>query len=434
MEAFELIAKLLEKVAVLVASVLVLVLIRPAGVWLGETGSRASVRRRVFLAVLLGGLAIWGTFLGFSVGGMRFNVRMVGIIVAGYLGGTWVGLTVGLAAGVVYATGVPAEMVPYVFGASVLSGIVAGEWSKRFGTNVLSVVAGAVFIQACYHLAIGGIMAAVNLPLAASQASHVMLHAAKITANVVGVILFMGLLNLVRELERAREVAQRSRDEVRSARLEALQYQVNPHFLFNLLNTLGYLIRTDAERARDLTLELSDFLRYTLSHQDEETTLTEELEQIRRYVDLERARFGEGLTFEAAAVTDEVAAELVVPPLILQPLVENAIRHGQRDGHVDVRVDVQRDDDCVHIRVVDDGPGPPSEEQTDDLTDERRSLGLDNVRERLERFYRGRARLTLSHREDADGACAEFSVPIAFSRAPEGLAERARRRLEEVVA
>lgn len=428
MEALELVLRLLEKVSVLVAAVLVLVLLRPAGVWLGEAGSQASVRRRLFLVTLLGGLAIWGTFLGFSVGGMRFNVRMVGIVVAGYLGGTWVGVLAGLAAGIIYALNVGQPMALYVLAASVCVGLLAGLWGRIFGTRFLSLVAGAVVIQVLYHGFVGGVMAAVDLQLATTQASNLTLHAAKITANAVGITLFMGVLEMVRELERAREVARESRDQLRTARLEALQYQVRPHFLFNLLNTLRYLIRTDPAKARELTLDLAEFLRYTLSRQENETTLREELVQIRRYVELERARFGDGLSFEVAPVPGDLEDTLLVPPLILQPLVENAIRHGAREGKVRVEVAISVEDDHVHVRVADDGPGPSL--KADGAS---QGVGLQNVRERLARYYHDDVELVLRGRESGPGACAEFMIPAPGGPRAKGLAETAREKLRRVI-
>ena len=426
MEAIELVVRLLEKVSVLVAAVLVLVLLRPAGVWLGETGSQASVRRRLFLVVVLGGLAVWGSFLGFEVGELGFNVRMVGIIVAGYLGGVWVGLVVGMAAGAVYALS-SGGIATWVLLASILVGMLAGVWSRWFGTKFPSIVVGTIVLQALYHMAVGAVMAAVDFEMAISLASNFALHAAKITANVVGVILFMGLLNLVGELERTRDAAIASRDEARAARLEALQYQVRPHFLFNLLNTLAYLIRTDPGAARELTLELSEFLRYTLSRHDEETTLHEELKQIRRYVELERARFGDGLQFELGEIDPGLEGRIIVPPLILQPLVENAIRHGARGGSVKVRVEVEANREEARIRVLDDGPGPGVDPVREG------GVGLQNVRERLERFYHGEAQLALTGRPEG-GACAEFSVPLDFRHRRGSLTAEARRKLEEVVA
>ena len=436
MEAFHLVINLLEKVSVLVALALVLLMLRPAEVWLGETGARASVRRRVFLVLLLSGLAIWGTFLGFEIDGVQSNIRMVGIIVAGYLGGAWVGLSVGAAAGGIYALEVSPEMAPYVFAASVFNGVVAGLWSRQWGTAFLSIAVGAFVIQGLHHVGVGLAMALVDWEMAVSHGSHLTLHAAKITANSVGVILFMGLLSLVRELEAARRDASASRAAARSARLEALQYQLQPHFLFNLLNTLAYLIRTKPARARELTLDLADFLRYTLDRDGEDTTLRDELSQLERYVDLERARFGDGLCFSVDLGDDEAVAEVAVPPLILQPLVENALRHGSRDGRVEVKIDVQRQGDEVLIAVLDDGPGPDGQADSgDDMAMRRRSgVGLANVRERLSRFYHGHAQLRLSAREDRPGACALIRLPLGDKhRQGAGLADQARQKLRDAI-
>jgi LytS/YehU family sensor histidine kinase len=266
-------------------------------------------------------------------------------------------------------------------------------------------------------------------------ASNLELHAAKIAANVIGVAMFMGLLNLVRELELARKEAQTSRDLVRSARLEALQYQVRPHFLFNLLNTLAYLIRTQPTKARELTLDLAEFLRYTLAHESDRTTLAEEFEQIERYVELERARFGDGLVFRIDPPPDDLAHQVIVPPLILQPLVENAIRHGSRDGQVDVCVDVDRVGDHLRVRVLDDGPGPDESVLGSGLR--RRTadggVGLTNVQERLERFYREGTELTLKRRDEG-GACVEFEIPVSMSSPhPHTLREQAREQLRKVI-
>jgi LytS/YehU family sensor histidine kinase len=440
-EALELAIRLLEKVSVLVGTALVMLMARPAEVWLGKTGAEASLRRRLFLIAVLGVLAIWGVFLGFEIDGLRFNVRMVGIIVAGYLGGVWVGPIVGLAAGLV-AVFRPVDYPFYVVAASVLNGGLAGLWSRRYGTGLVAAVLGALVIQIGYHLGLGGLLAAIDPDEALHLASYVELHAAKIAANAIGVSVFVGLLKIFRELEWARREVRTSRDLVRSARLEALQYQVQPHFLFNLLNTLAHLIRTDATRARRLTLDLAEFLRYTLSREEDVTNVREELQQIERYVELERARFGDELVFEVGDLPDERAADVAVPPLILQPLVENAIRHGSRDGSVHVRVEVERRDDQLEIRVLDDGPGPPasgaeheSQSVPSPATEPKgRGMGLDNVRERLQRFYRGRSSLELTAREGREGACARCTIPLDPEASDgAGFRAQAREQLKKVV-
>lgn len=407
-EAVELIINLLEKVAVLVATALFLLLLRPAEVWLTERGHRASPRRRLFLIAVFAPMAVWGIFLGFDIGGMGFNTRTIGIIVSGYLGGRAVGAIVGAIAGAVYVTLVPDDLAMYVFLASVLDGLLAGYWAKRFGMRLSVAVIGAVLVQLAHHAVLGGVFALFDLVQALHIASNVGLHAAKIGANTIGVFLFMGMLTLLDDLQRARRQAVVSADQVRSARLEALQYQLQPHFLFNLLNTLAYLIRTNPARARELTLDLSEFLRYTLSREDTETSLGEELEQLERYVDLERARFGEGLRFSVRCDPPELSEELHVPPLILQPLVENAIRHGAREGRVEVHIEASRGEEgVVTLEVLDDGPGPS---ETRRGSERRRGVGLQNVRERLERYYEENASLTLERREEGEGARAVIRI------------------------
>lgn len=440
-EAAELIVNLLEKVSVLVSTVLVMVLLRPAEVWLSETGRFASLRRRAFLLVIFGPLSIWGIFLGFELGGMTFNIRAVGIIAAGFLGGRLIGSLVGAGAGLVFAMISPPELAPYVFAASVIDGLVAGFIARRFGTSLGAVTLGALSAQLIHHAALGALFWLFDPQQALAIASNIALHSAKIAANTIGVVLFMGLLNLTRELEQARADAQSSRAQARSARLEALQYQLQPHFLFNVLNTLAYLIRTDPAKARELTLDLAEFLRYTLSRNEQETTLRRELTQIERYVELERARFGQGLTFQTRGVDEGLAQRVLLPPLILQPLVENSIRHGARDGSVHVAIETsQTPDGDVWIRVLDDGPGPAPDDGTSGGRRGRprrkrhESVGLRNVRERLERYFHGRAELTLRARQGAPGACAEFCVPAAALKPdPRSLTDQARERLKQAV-
>ena len=147
-----------------------------------------------------------------------------------------------------------------------------------------------------------------------------------------------------------------SRARLDRAEVLALRAQISPHFIYNALNTIASFVRTDPDRARELILEFADFTRYSFRAAGQYTTLSDELGNIDRYLMLERARFGESLT-----VRLQVAPEMlnvVVPFLALQPLVENAVRHGfagQTAGSVEI---VARDDgtDCV-ITVEDNGVG-----------------------------------------------------------------------------
>src|SRR5829696_5381444 len=147
-----------------------------------------------------------------------------------------------------------------------------------------------------------------------------------------------------------------SRARLDRAEVLALRAQISPHFIYNALNTIASFVRTDPDRARELILEFADFTRYSFRAAGQYTTLAEELRNIDRYLTLERARFGTALKVKLQ-VAPEVL-NVVVPFLALQPLVENAVRHGfagQTEGSVEI---IARDEgtDCV-ITVEDDGVG-----------------------------------------------------------------------------
>lgn len=147
-----------------------------------------------------------------------------------------------------------------------------------------------------------------------------------------------------------------SRARLDRAEVLALRAQISPHFIYNALNTIASFVRTDPDRARELILEFADFTRYSFRAAGQFTTLADELRNIDRYLTLERARFGESLTVRLQVAPEMLA--VVVPFLALQPLVENAVRHGLADrggGTVEI---LARDDgtDCV-ITVEDDGVG-----------------------------------------------------------------------------
>ncbi|WP_395310409.1 histidine kinase [Mycobacterium sp. AMU20-3851] len=147
-----------------------------------------------------------------------------------------------------------------------------------------------------------------------------------------------------------------SRARLDKAEVLALRAQISPHFIYNALNTIASFVRTDPTRARELILEFADFTRYSFRAAGQYTTLAEELRNIDRYLTLERARFGAALKVRLQ-VAPEVL-NVVVPFLALQPLVENAVRHGlagQGGGSVEI-VATDAGSDCV-ITVEDDGSG-----------------------------------------------------------------------------
>jgi two-component system LytT family sensor kinase len=191
------------------------------------------------------------------------------------------------------------------------------------------------------------------------------------------------------------------------ARLRALRLQLNPHFLFNTLNAISTLIAEQrGAEANRMLARLSDFLRMTLeSNESDEIPIAEEIDFARRYLDIERSRFGERLHVDIAVAPG--AGTALVPPMILQPLVENAVRHAilpnERGGTVAIRAD--RVDDWLTIGVDDDGPG------IDAAAGSGSGIGLNNIRQRLMQMYGERSELRLS-RSVRGGLAVSIRLPF----------------------
>jgi two-component system, LytTR family, sensor kinase len=177
-----------------------------------------------------------------------------------------------------------------------------------------------------------------------------------------------------------------SRARLAHAEIRALRSQISPHFIYNALTTISHCIKTDPEQARELIMEFSDFTRYSFRADAEFTTLAEELNNIDRYLILEKARFGERLQVKLQ-IAPEVLP-VVLPFLALQPLVENAVRHGLGGKDDGGTVSVIAEDagaDCV-ISVEDDGIGMDPDRLREEMTDSHLTgahVGLGNVHDRL---------------------------------------------------
>lgn len=209
-----------------------------------------------------------------------------------------------------------------------------------------------------------------------------------------------GLVTAVGEVARwvsgQLELAQldESRARLAEAQVQALRAQISPHFVFNALTAIASFVRTDPERARELLLDFADFTRYSSRAHGEFTTLAEELRSIDRYLLLEKARFGDRLQ-----VVLRVAPEVLpvaVPYLCLQPLVENAVRHGLERGRGSGTITVVAEDDGGQCRITveDDGAGSDPERVRAVLAgtagpdrDGHQSIGLGNVDARLRAVY-----------------------------------------------
>ena len=169
--------------------------------------------------------------------------------------------------------------------------------------------------------------------------------------------------------------------------LKALQSQINPHFLFNVLNTMTSLIRTNPEKAREVIIDLSNYLRYNLDNNVKSVELIKELNQVDTYIKIEKVRFGDKLNI--LYDVDESLYNFQIPSLIIQPLVENSIKHGilkKRDNGC-VKIIIKKIDKDIEITIEDDGVG--IEQSIIDNLDKqiKENIGLKNVHQRLKLLY-----------------------------------------------
>ncbi|MGY0488777.1 sensor histidine kinase [Streptomyces sp. WG-D5] len=209
----------------------------------------------------------------------------------------------------------------------------------------------------------------------------------------------------------------RSRTRLIEAEIKALRAQISPHFIFNSLAAIASFVRTDPERARELLLEFADFTRYSFRRHGDFTTLADELHSIDQYLALVRARFGDRLS-----VTLQIAPEVLpvtLPFLCLQPLVENAVKHGLEGAVTRSRISIGATDAGAEAEVVieDDGVGMNPAELRAILRGEGgqgRGIGLSNVDERLRQVFGDAYGLVI---ETAEGAGMKITIRIPKYRA-----------------
>lgn len=173
------------------------------------------------------------------------------------------------------------------------------------------------------------------------------------------------------------------------AEIKALQTQINPHFLFNSLNTIASFVRINPNKARDLIINLSTFLRYNLEMGDDLVDVYKELEQVKAYVSVEKARFGEKIS---VAYNIQNNIDIKMPSLIIQPIVENAIKHGilnsGRKGKVKISIEL-KSNNAFEVIVEDNGVGIEEEiiKKVYSGTMKENKIGISNVNNRLKLFY-----------------------------------------------
>ena len=213
-----------------------------------------------------------------------------------------------------------------------------------------------------------------------------------------------------KKLAEAEESSRLLKTELATAQLQALKMQIQPHFLFNALNSISSLVIRDPVYAQNMISKLGDFLRLTLeSKENQYVRLSEELYFLQSYLEIEKVRFSDKLV-----VTIDVSDELlnaVVPHLILQPIVENSIKHGISNLTENGKIEIQviRANENLQIIVTDNGKANVIEKQSDD-----KKTGLANLRNRLQCLYADKYRLELNLSENNNRA--EIEIPLSFDQ------------------
>jgi two-component system, LytTR family, sensor kinase len=215
------------------------------------------------------------------------------------------------------------------------------------------------------------------------------------------------------------------------ARMEALQNQINPHFLFNTLNSISSLVRFDPDTARDMIFKLATILRRLLNSSEAFASLREEFEFVDNYLDIEVVRFGRD-KLRVVKDLDPASLDVVVPSMLLQPLIENSIKHGLspkvEGGSIYLRSRLT--DSRLIIEVEDDGVGMGGAQLEESSTWTGMGIGMANISERLQVLYGNTARMTIDSLE-GKGTLVRIRLPLieADSSVPEGFyAERSSTR------
>ena len=228
--------------------------------------------------------------------------------------------------------------------------------------------------------------------------------------NVLDIKLAKGIASFLATQIKLGKLAEQA--ELKSeAELKALQAQINPHFLFNALNTITATCRINPEQSRELLMKLASIFRKTLKRDAKETTLEKEIEFCRDYLGIEKVRLGDRLKVDWDL--PEKAHEYVIPPFIIQPLVENSIRHGiqplEDKGKIEIKV--QKLNEKLKITVSDNGVGISEEKLEKLFTEESDRIGLKNIKERINNLYDKKAELDIKSQENK-GTEVNITLPI----------------------
>jgi len=229
------------------------------------------------------------------------------------------------------------------------------------------------------------------------------------------IVIVWHALNYYREWREREIQAAALAAQLAQAQLQALKMQLQPHFLFNTLNSISALNHEDPKAANRMIARLSELLRLSLENDGaQEVALHQELDFLKRYLEIQQVRFGERLNVRFDVAPETMDAR--VPNLLLQPLVENAIQHGIAPFSApgEIHIQASRENGLLCLRVADNGPGLPAQKPAGHPD----GIGLANTRARLRRLYSGAHQFELRNGAER-GTLAEVRIPFQTARAPE---------------
>lgn len=404
-----LIPELFEKLSLIATAGLLGVLVPPLRNRLLGVGQPRDIAVVVLFGLLF---SLWGSTMGVEWLGHHLNLRAIGIMIAGILGGPRAGALTGVLGGGFYVLRVAPEAFPWALIASVLDGWLAGRMSVRrsqmfIGWRVLS---SAALVQLA-----GLSVTTVGLSLSEVSSAHALpALAAQLVGVALGVALFMNVALVVISRQEQAVALVEAQSAANALSLTALRSRLEPHFLFNALNTLRATIRRDPEQARALVSDLADLYRYLLHH-PHDASVQNEVEHACAYLAIEKARLGtERLAVQTSV--DQSVRDVRIPALLLQPIVENAVKHGITPKQGLGRITIRASDagDRLRIEVEDQAEGPHQGPSTQGS-----GLALQTLRKRLDQQYEGRATIQLSSQEQGTLVTLELPKGTDVAGGPE---------------
>lgn len=358
---------------------------------------------KTIIIILFSILSILGTYFGIYITDNSIaNSRPIGAIVAGYLGGPAVGIIVGYISGLHrYSLGGFTALACSL--STVAEGAIGGGFRKLFKNKGLSpMIAGLSAILAEITQMIIILIFSKDLNAAIELEKTIALS--MIVINPIGVFLIITAIDSSKRLVDGEVKLLKLKEENKIAELKALKAQIEPHFLFNALNVIGAYCRTDGEKAKELILNLSNYFRSTLEIEGDFSTLERELVLIKAYVAIEEARFLNRLVVKFEI--DENLLNMKFPILLLQPIVENSIKHGilkKIDGGI-VSINIQDKENEVLVKVSDNGVGFENAEKSQST-----GIGISNINNRLKLLYGEKYKLNIL--SSNSGSSVSFFIP-----------------------